>query len=215
MGSGCRDWGVDLTRGLFWIKQLMGAGGRIWACRGHLGSFLRRRVGSDSALPNRRNCSTTAAGMWRWRVWIAHRGMRSRRCRDQVLRVIPRRQRPWSCAAPPTDAAKKRPCTTSSGHGSKRRSNVFPPTLSCSKKRFDPAPLNGQIGRRILQQNQRAAGRFAIGLEPEGCPAGSRLVVSCNASFDDWAAFSKESLSPALRAVQRPAAAWARAKAKT
>ena len=62
--------------------------------------------------------------------------------------------------------------------------------IARSKKRLDPAPLNRQIGR-ILQQNQRAAARFAIALEPDGCPAGLRLVVSCNASFDDWAALSE------------------------
>jgi len=59
-----------------------------------------------------------------------------------------------------------------------------------SKKRLDPAPLNRQIGR-ILQQNQRAAARFSIGLAPDGCPAGLRLTVGCNASFDDWAALSE------------------------
>jgi transposase len=62
--------------------------------------------------------------------------------------------------------------------------------IARSKKRLEPAPLNRQIGR-ILQQNQRAAARFAIALEPDGCPAGLRLVVSCNASFDDWAALSE------------------------
>jgi len=62
--------------------------------------------------------------------------------------------------------------------------------IARSKKRLDPAPLNRQIGR-ILQQNQRAAARFAIALGPDGCPAGLRLVVSCNASFDDWAALSE------------------------
>src|SRR6202158_5867149 len=55
-----------------------------------------------------------------------------------------------------------------------------------SKKRLDPAPLNRQIGR-ILQQNQRAAARFAIVLEPDSCPAGFRLGVTYNATFDDWA----------------------------
>jgi transposase len=59
-----------------------------------------------------------------------------------------------------------------------------------SKKRLDPAPLNRQIGR-ILQQNQRAAARFAIALEPDGCPAGLRLQVVYNAAFDDWAALSE------------------------
>src|SRR4030088_704623 len=70
--------------------------------------------------------------------------------------------------------------------------------IARSKKRVDPAMVNRQIGR-ILQQNQRAAARFAIALEPDGCPAGLRLVVSCNASFDDWAGRSAalKSLYPA------------------
>jgi transposase len=61
--------------------------------------------------------------------------------------------------------------------------------IACSKKRLDPAPLNRQIGR-ILQQNQRAAARFAIALEPDS-PAGLRLRVVCNVAFDDWAALSE------------------------
>src|SRR6266702_3697988 len=59
-----------------------------------------------------------------------------------------------------------------------------------SKRRLDPATVNRQIGR-ILQQNQRAAARFAIVLEPDGCPAGFRLHVDFNASFDHWAALSE------------------------
>jgi transposase len=62
--------------------------------------------------------------------------------------------------------------------------------IARSKKRLDPAPLNRQIGR-ILQQNQRAAARFAIALEPDGCPASLRLRVTCNNDFDDWAALSE------------------------
>jgi transposase len=62
--------------------------------------------------------------------------------------------------------------------------------ISRSKKRLDPAPVNRQIGR-ILQQNQRAAARFAITLQPDGCPAGFRLHVDFNASFDNWAAISE------------------------
>jgi transposase len=62
--------------------------------------------------------------------------------------------------------------------------------IARSKKRLDPAPLNRQIGR-ILQHNQRAAARFAIALEPDGCPAGLRLHVTCNSAFDDWAALSE------------------------
>src|ERR1700693_6492877 len=53
-----------------------------------------------------------------------------------------------------------------------------------SKKRLDPAPLNRQIGR-ILQQNQRAAARFAIVLEPDSCPAGFRVRMTYNSAFDD------------------------------
>ena len=62
--------------------------------------------------------------------------------------------------------------------------------IARSKNRLDPAVVNRQIGR-ILQQNQRAAARFAITLEPDGCPAGFRLVVAHKASFDDWAALSE------------------------
>jgi transposase len=62
--------------------------------------------------------------------------------------------------------------------------------IARSKNRLDPAVVNRRIGR-ILQQNQRAAARFAITLEPDGCPAGFRLVVAHKASFDDWAALSE------------------------
>src|SRR3979490_2917976 len=62
--------------------------------------------------------------------------------------------------------------------------------LARSKKRIDPATVNRQIGR-ILQQNQRSAARFAITLEPDGCPAGFRLGVVYNDAFDDWAALSE------------------------
>jgi transposase len=62
--------------------------------------------------------------------------------------------------------------------------------LARSKRRLDPAPVNRQIGR-ILQQNQRAAARFAVTLAPDSCPAGFRLQVACNVAFDDWAALSE------------------------
>src|SRR6202795_4966204 len=62
--------------------------------------------------------------------------------------------------------------------------------IARSKKRLDPARENRQIGR-ILQQNQRAAGRFDIRLEENRCPAGFRLHVACNAVFDDWADLSE------------------------
>ena len=59
-----------------------------------------------------------------------------------------------------------------------------------AKRRLDPAPVNRQIGR-ILQQNQRAAARFTIVLEPDCCLAGFRVRVTCNTAFDDWAALSE------------------------
>jgi transposase len=62
--------------------------------------------------------------------------------------------------------------------------------IARSRKRLDPAPLNRRIGR-ILQQNQRAAVRFTAVLEPDGCRAGFRLNVACNAAFDEWAAISE------------------------
>jgi transposase len=62
--------------------------------------------------------------------------------------------------------------------------------IARSKKRLDPATVNRQIGR-ILQQNQRAAARFAVTLEADGSLAGFHLVVAFNAAFDDWAALSE------------------------
>ncbi len=62
--------------------------------------------------------------------------------------------------------------------------------LARSKKPLDAARVNRQIGR-ILQQNQRAAARFTIVLEPDGCAAGLRLRVDHDAAFDDWAALSQ------------------------
>ena len=62
--------------------------------------------------------------------------------------------------------------------------------IARSKKPLDPAAVNRQIGR-ILQQNQRAAARFAITLEPAPRPAGFRLRVDHDPSFDDCAALSE------------------------
>jgi transposase len=59
-----------------------------------------------------------------------------------------------------------------------------------SKRRLDPAAVNRQIGR-ILQQNQRAAARYAVRLEDDGCPAGFRLYVAVNEDFDQWAVLSE------------------------
>ena len=62
--------------------------------------------------------------------------------------------------------------------------------ITRSRKRLDPAQVNRQIGR-ILQQNQRAAARFAIAFQPDSCPAGFRLSVTYNDAFEDWAAISE------------------------
>ncbi len=50
--------------------------------------------------------------------------------------------------------------------------------------------MNQQIGR-ILQQNQRAAARFAVRLEDGGAEAGFRLAVEVRPSFEAWAALSE------------------------
>ena len=59
-----------------------------------------------------------------------------------------------------------------------------------SKKRVDREQVDRQIGR-ILQQNQRSARRFKVRLAEDASPAGSRLEVEVDASFDDWAALSE------------------------
>jgi transposase len=64
--------------------------------------------------------------------------------------------------------------------------------IARSRKRLNQAAIQRQIGR-ILQQNQRAAARFNISLEPDGCTAGFRLAVACNPAFDEWAAVSEGS----------------------
>ncbi len=62
--------------------------------------------------------------------------------------------------------------------------------IARSRRRLDPTQVNRQIGR-ILQQNQRAAARFAVRLEEDEGPAGFRLNVEYNTRFDDWAALSE------------------------
>src|SRR6202140_4708347 len=62
--------------------------------------------------------------------------------------------------------------------------------LTRSKKRVDPGTVNRQIGR-ILQQNQRSAGRFAMPLESNGFPAGFGLGFVYNDAFDNWADLSE------------------------
>src|SRR5579863_2196664 len=62
--------------------------------------------------------------------------------------------------------------------------------IARSRKRLDRAQVNRQIGR-ILQQNQRAAARFEVVLEPDASAARYRLRRDCDAAFDDWAALSE------------------------
>jgi transposase len=62
--------------------------------------------------------------------------------------------------------------------------------IARSKKPLNQAAIQRQIGR-ILQRNQRAAARFAVSLEPDGCTAGFQLVVAYNPAFDAWAAVSE------------------------
>jgi transposase len=64
--------------------------------------------------------------------------------------------------------------------------------IARSKKRLNQVAIQRQIGR-ILQRNQRAAARFAISLEPDGCAAGFRLAFAYNPAFDEWAAVSEGS----------------------
>jgi transposase len=64
--------------------------------------------------------------------------------------------------------------------------------IARSKKPLNQSVIQRQIGR-ILQRNQRAAARFVISLEPDGCTAGFRLVVAYDPAFDQWAAVSEGS----------------------
>jgi transposase len=62
--------------------------------------------------------------------------------------------------------------------------------IARSKKLIQTTQVNRQIGR-ILQQNQRAAARFIVSLEPSDSPAGCYLKVEHSAQFDDWAEVSE------------------------
>ncbi|HEY2873164.1 MAG TPA: IS1634 family transposase [Reyranella sp.] len=59
-----------------------------------------------------------------------------------------------------------------------------------STKRLDAGQINRQIGR-MLQKNQRSAGRYKITLPAADCPAGLRLEVEHSPAFDDWASLSE------------------------
>jgi transposase len=62
--------------------------------------------------------------------------------------------------------------------------------IARAKRRLSREQVNRQIGR-LLQHNQRAAKRFKVRLTEDDRPAGFRLEVEVNASFDDWAALSE------------------------
>ena len=62
--------------------------------------------------------------------------------------------------------------------------------IARSTKRIDATQVNRQIGR-ILQQNQRAAARFAVSLKDNDSPAGFYLHIQHNVEFDDWAQVSE------------------------
>ena len=62
--------------------------------------------------------------------------------------------------------------------------------IARSTKRIDATQVNRQIGR-ILQQNQRAAARFAVSLKDNDSPAGFYLHIQHNVEFDDWAELSE------------------------
>jgi transposase len=62
--------------------------------------------------------------------------------------------------------------------------------IAKSQQRLNRDAINRQIGR-LLQRNQRAAGRFAIELKDADTPAGCVLEVSAQDSFDQWAALSE------------------------
>jgi transposase len=60
-----------------------------------------------------------------------------------------------------------------------------------SRRRLDRGPLERQIGR-ILEQNSRAAGRYAIRFEDDATkPAGLRLVWKAQPEWDEWAQHSE------------------------
>jgi len=62
--------------------------------------------------------------------------------------------------------------------------------IAKSPKRLNRDAINRQIGR-LLERNQRAAGRFAIELKDAPTPAGCVLEVSVHDRFDQWAALSE------------------------
>jgi len=60
-----------------------------------------------------------------------------------------------------------------------------------SRQRLDREEIGRQIGR-ILERNSRAAGRYAIDVEPDDTtPAGLRLVWKARPEWDDWAQHSE------------------------
>lgn len=61
-----------------------------------------------------------------------------------------------------------------------------------SQKRLCKDSINRQIGR-LLQRNQRSAGRFDVQLQDDSSPAGFHLGFEVKTAFDEWAALSEGS----------------------
>ena len=69
--------------------------------------------------------------------------------------------------------------------------NVFTLNLDHARSKEARSGAAEPADRPQLQQNQCAAARFAIVLEPDSCPAGFCLRITYNAAFDDWAELSE------------------------
>ena len=135
-----------------------------------------------------------------WRAEVGAEEVRLRPCASRRLAHGARRRRGQACApsrhrrdrdpSPLRRPAQQRAGDAQQVQPADRAGARTPLRPHRTLKALDPAAVNRQIGR-ILQQNPRAAARFAIALEPDACPAGFRLRVDLDASFDDWAAFSE------------------------
>ena len=135
-----------------------------------------------------------------WRAEVGAEEVRLRPCASRRLAHGARRRRGQACA--PSGHRRdrdplplRRPTQQRAGdaqqvppaNGAGARKPLRPHARS--KKRLDPAAVSRQIGR-VFQQNQRAAARFAIALEPDACPAGFSFR-SIATPRRRWAALSK------------------------
>ena len=182
------DRGMASADNLAWLRQT-GRRYIIGAPKSELKKF-----GSDLA-PSRR----LAHGPRR-RRGQARLPSRDRRDRDPVPLRRPTQQRAG-------DARQVQPADRG------MRSNAWLRRIARSKKRLDPATVNRQIGR-ILQQNQRAAARFAIALSRTAArrgfaspspttprsttgPLSQRAPISCARTSPIGAITALEGLHPA------------------